>query len=145
MIIRKQRASAFFGTPLVAHLNMLGIRTIVMCGESTSGCVRASCVDAFSYGLNVVLVEECCFDRALISHKINLFDMHHKYADVVDVDVVVKHLDGMKCGQVSDASARSNYGDLVMDGSPSPGADIWSRCRKGPSTASFNHLVSGEK
>ena len=94
--IRKQRASAFFGTPLVAHLNMLGIRTIVMCGESTSGCVRASCVDAFSYGFGVVLVEECCFDRALISHKINLFDMHHKYADVVNVDVVVNHLEGLE-------------------------------------------------
>jgi hypothetical protein len=44
----------------------------------------------------VVLVEECCFDRSLLSHKINLFDMHHKYADVVNVDVVVNHLEGLK-------------------------------------------------
>src|SRR5581483_11689040 len=63
VVVTKQRASAFFGTPLVAHLTQLGIRTIIMCGESTSGCVRASAVDAYSYGYHVVLVEECCFDR----------------------------------------------------------------------------------
>src|SRR5262249_7806475 len=67
-IITKQRASAFFGTPLVAHLTQLGVRTVVICGESTSGCVRASAVDAYSHGLHVVLVEECCFDRSLLSH-----------------------------------------------------------------------------
>jgi nicotinamidase-related amidase len=100
VIIRKQRASAFFGTPLVAHLNMLQIRTILMCGESTSGCVRASCIDAYSYGFNVVLVEECCFDRSLISHKVNLFDMHHKYADVVKVDFVTEHLEGLAMRKV---------------------------------------------
>ncbi len=96
VIVQKQRASAFFGTPLVAHLNMLGIRTIIMCGESTSGCVRASCVDAYSYGFHVVLVEECCFDRSMISHQVNLFDMHHKYADVIGIDTVAKHLEGLQ-------------------------------------------------
>jgi nicotinamidase-related amidase len=95
VVITKQRASAFFGTPLVAHLNQLGIRTVIMCGESTSGCVRASAVDAYSYGYHVVLVEECCFDRSDISHKVNLFDMHHKYCDVMHVDEVLAHLDGM--------------------------------------------------
>jgi maleamate amidohydrolase len=95
VVVRKQRASAFFGTPLVAHLTMLGIRTVIMCGESTSGCVRASCVDAYSYGFNVVLVEECCFDRSLISHKVNLFDMHHKYADAISVDSAVKYFDSL--------------------------------------------------
>jgi nicotinamidase-related amidase len=96
VVITKQRASAFFGTPLIAHLTQLGIRTIVMCGESTSGCVRASAVDAYSHGFHVVLVEECCFDRSPISHKINLFDLHHKYADVMKIDEVVAHLDGLK-------------------------------------------------
>ena len=95
VIVRKQRASVFFGTPIVAHLNMLGIRTLIMCGESTSGCVRATCVDAYSYGFNVVLVEECCFDRSLISHKVNLFDMHHKYADVIKVNGVIEHLEAL--------------------------------------------------
>ena len=68
---------------------------VIVCGESTSGCVRASAVDAYSYGFHVVLVEECCFDRSELSHKINLFDMHHKYADVMRIDEVVAHLDGM--------------------------------------------------
>ena len=66
VIIIKQRASAFFGTPLQAHLTQLGIRTVIVCGESTSGCVRASAVDAYSYGFHVVLVEECCFDRSCL-------------------------------------------------------------------------------
>jgi nicotinamidase-related amidase len=92
VVIHKQRASAFFGTPLAAHLTQLGVRTVIMCGESTSGCVRASAVDAYSHGFHVVLVEECCFDRSPLSHKINLFDLHHKYADVMHIDEVVAHL-----------------------------------------------------
>jgi nicotinamidase-related amidase len=94
VIITKQRASAFFGTPLQAHLTQLGIRTVIICGESTSGCVRASAVDAYSYGFHVVLVEECCFDRSVLSHKVNLFDLHHKYADVLHIDEVETHLRG---------------------------------------------------
>ncbi|HEV7965966.1 MAG TPA: isochorismatase family protein [Candidatus Acidoferrales bacterium] len=94
VILPKQRASAFFGTPLQAHLTELGVRTVIVCGESTSGCVRASAVDAYSYGFHVVLVEECCFDRSVLSHKINLFDLHHKYADVLHVDEAEEHLKG---------------------------------------------------
>ena len=93
VVITKQRASVFFGTPLIAHLTQLGIQTLIVCGESTSGCVRATAVDAYSHGFHVVLVEECCFDRSLLSHKINLFDMHHKYADVMRLDEVVAHLE----------------------------------------------------
>jgi nicotinamidase-related amidase len=92
VVITKQRASAFYGTPLPAHLTQLGIQTLIVCGESTSGCVRASAVDAYSHGYHVVLVEECCFDRSALSHKVNLFDMHHKYADVMHIDEVVAHL-----------------------------------------------------
>lgn len=94
IIITKQRASAFFGTPLQAHLTQLGVRSVIICGESTSGCVRASAVDAYSYGFHVSLVEECCFDRSLLSHKVNLFDLHHKYADVLHIDEVEAHLRG---------------------------------------------------
>jgi nicotinamidase-related amidase len=101
VVITKQRASVFFGTPLVAHLTQLGIRSVVICGESTSGCVRASAVDAYSHGFHVTLVEECCFDRSLLSHKINLFDLHHKYADVMKVDEVVAHLDTMAVRKAS--------------------------------------------
>jgi maleamate amidohydrolase len=93
VVIRKLRASAFFGTPLIAHLTQLGIQSIVMIGESTSGCLRASAVDAYSHGFHVTIVEECCYDRSLISHQINLFDLHHKYADVMHVDEVVAHLE----------------------------------------------------
>jgi maleamate amidohydrolase len=93
VVITKQRASAFYGTPLAAHLTQLGIRTVIICGESTSGCVRASAVDAYSHGYHVVLVEECCFDRSPLSHKVNLFDLHHKYADVVKLDAVIAHLE----------------------------------------------------
>jgi nicotinamidase-related amidase len=96
VVITKLRASAFFGTPLAAHLTQLGVRSVVICGESTSGCVRASAIDAYSHGFHVTLAEECCFDRSPISHKVNLFDMHHKYADVLHADEVVRHLEGMR-------------------------------------------------
>jgi maleamate amidohydrolase len=101
VVITKQRASAFYGTPLLAHLTQLGIQTLIVCGESTSGCVRASAVDAYSNGFHVVVVEECCFDRSLLSHKVNLFDMHHKYTDVMHVDEIIAHLDGMKARKAS--------------------------------------------
>lgn len=95
VIIRKQRTSAFYGTPLLAHLTQLGVRSVIVIGESTSGCVRASAVDAYSNGFQVSLVEECCFDRFELSHKINLFDMHHKYADVLKIDQAVAELDAL--------------------------------------------------
>lgn len=100
-VIYKQRASAFYGTPLVAHLTQLGVQSIIMVGESTSGCLRASAVDAYSNGYHVTLVEEGCFDRSQISHKINLFDLHHKYADLMSVDEVVAHLERIGLGKAS--------------------------------------------
>ncbi|MFB3883799.1 MAG: isochorismatase family protein [Thermodesulfobacteriota bacterium] len=93
LIIYKERASAFFGTPLVAHLVQHGINSLLVCGETTSGCVRASVVDAYSYGFHTVIVEECCFDRSLLSHKVNLFDLHHKYADVMHLEEVKRSLE----------------------------------------------------
>lgn len=95
VVIRKQRASIFAGTPLVSHLTKLGVSSLIVCGESTSGCVRASCVDGYSNGFHVSLVEECTFDRHELVHKMNLFDLHHKYADVMHVEEVLVHLDGL--------------------------------------------------
>ncbi len=92
LIIYKERASGFFGTPLIAHLTRMGIGSLIVCGETTSGCVRASVVDAYSNGFHAAMVEECCFDRSLLSHKVNLFDLHHKYADVMHLDEVKKDL-----------------------------------------------------
>jgi nicotinamidase-related amidase len=93
LVIYKERASAFFGTPLIAHLQMKGIDSLIICGESTSGCVRASTVDAYSYGFHNTVVEECTYDRSTITHKVNLFDLHHKYADVMHIEEVLAHLD----------------------------------------------------
>jgi len=93
LVIYKERASAFFGTPLAAHLRMMRIESLIICGESTSGCVRASTVDAYSHGFHNTLVEECTYDRSMLSHKVNLFDLHHKYADVMRVAEVIAHLE----------------------------------------------------
>ena len=95
LIIRKERASVFFGTPLVAHLQQWGVRSLIVCGESTSGCVRASVVEGFSNGFQMTVVEECVFDRSMLSHKVALFDLHHKYADVMHIEEVVDHLNGL--------------------------------------------------
>ena len=92
VVFRKERASAFFGTPLIAHLTQKGIDSLIVCGESTSGCVRASVLEAYSYGFHISIVEECVFDRSDLSHKVNLFDMHHKYADVMKLEEVEAEL-----------------------------------------------------
>ena len=92
IVIAKQRASGFFGTPLVAHLTQLNIDTVIVFGESTSGCVRATTVDGYSYGFHMVMAEECCFDRSQLSHKVNLFDLHHKYADVMKTADIIAAL-----------------------------------------------------
>lgn len=96
VVITKQRASIFQGTPIVSHLNYLGIKSLIVCGESTSGCVRASCVDAYSLGYHVSLVAECTYDRSALIHKVNLFDLAHKYVDVMHVDEVVGHIGGTR-------------------------------------------------
>jgi nicotinamidase-related amidase len=99
VVIYKERASAFFGTPLIAYLRKAAVDSLIIFGESTSGCVRASTVDAYSYGLHNVVVEECTYDRSMLSHKVNLFDLHHKYADVMHVEEVVLHLNGLAHGR----------------------------------------------
>ena len=100
-VIEKERASAFYGTPLVAHLNRLGVDSVLICGDSTSGCVRASTVDAYSNGYHATVVEECVFDRAELIHKIALFDLHHKYADVVTIDEVLAELAARQRGETA--------------------------------------------
>lgn len=82
-VIYKKKPSAFFGTPLIQLLIAYGVNQIVCCGTSTSGCVRASVIDAFSHNYRVAVIEDCTFDRGEASHAINLFDMNAKYADVV--------------------------------------------------------------
>jgi len=85
-ILSKERASAFFHTPLTIYLTRQGVDTLVFCGVSTSGCVRASVVDGFSHGYRTFVVDECCFDRSEFAHAANLFDMHAKYAAVISLN-----------------------------------------------------------
>ena len=82
-VIRKTKASAFFMTPLPIYLTEHGIDSLIICGTTTCGCVRASVVDSFSYGYPTFVVEECCFDRSNFSHLVNLYEMNQKYADVL--------------------------------------------------------------
>jgi nicotinamidase-related amidase len=79
----KYKPSSFFGTTLVSRLTSLGADSVFVTGCTTSGCIRATAVDAFSYGFKVVIPHEACFDRSPISHAVNLFDLASKYADVV--------------------------------------------------------------
>ena len=92
-VLRKASPSGFWGTPLVGHLNALHIDTIITCGESTSGCVRASVVDGSTYRFRMVVAEECVFDRHQATHAMNLFDMNQKYADVLALQEVLDYLD----------------------------------------------------
>ncbi|MDE3111707.1 MAG: isochorismatase family protein [Chloroflexota bacterium] len=85
LVVAKEAASAFFGTSLVRHLVEWGVDTVVHTGCVTSGCVRASVVDAAAYGFKNAIVEECVFDRALVPHRANLFDMDAKYGDVMSL------------------------------------------------------------
>lgn len=98
VVMRKVSPSAFHGTPLVDHLVGLGADTVVVCGESTSGCVRATVVDAKSHRFKVLIPEPCVFDRDEASHAINLYDMDQKYADVLPVDEVLAYLEGVAAG-----------------------------------------------
>jgi maleamate amidohydrolase len=81
-LIKKLRASVFFETELQNLLAANHTENLFVAGESTSGCVRASVVDAFSLGYRVCVVEDCVFDQNRVSHAVNLYDMHHKYAEV---------------------------------------------------------------
>lgn len=94
-ILRKTAASAFWGTPLVAHLSANRVDTVIVCGETTSGCIRATVVDARMNRYNVIVPEEGVFDRHEAPHAINLFDMHQKHADVIPVTDVLAHLSSL--------------------------------------------------
>lgn len=95
IVIRKQKPSIFFGTPLMSYLNELDVDTLIVSGATTSGCVRATVIDAFSYNLFVGVVEECTFDRGQASHAINLWDMNAKYADVISLREAKDYLAGL--------------------------------------------------
>ena len=98
LFIEKRKPSAFFGTPLMSHLNMMKADSLIIVGSTTSGCVRASAVDALSYDIKVTIPHEAVFDRGEASHKLALFDLHMKYVDVTDLDEVSEYLKNLTPG-----------------------------------------------
>lgn len=95
LILSKQYPSAFFGTSLASTLTAAGHDSVIITGLTTSGCVRASCVDSMSHGFITTVVAEACGDRHPGPHDANLFDMNAKYADVVSEAAILDYLGGL--------------------------------------------------
>jgi maleamate amidohydrolase len=95
VVILKKGASAFFGTNLPSVLVSQGVDTIVLCGATTSGCIRATAVDLLQYGYPTLVPRECVGDRAQGPHEANLIDIQAKYADVVPVEDALSYLEGL--------------------------------------------------
>jgi nicotinamidase-related amidase len=96
IVLEKIAASAFFGTPLAAILTLLECDSLILAGETTSGCVRASAVDGWASGHRVTVVEDCVFDRTDASHAMSLFDIDQKYGSVRALDDVAGELDRLR-------------------------------------------------
>ena len=101
LVIEKGAASAFQGTTLVFQLNSLGIDTVLCCGETTSGCVRASVVDGATYRYKMGVIADCVFDRTEASHYMNLYDLNQKYADVVTRDTAIAYFEKIAAERMS--------------------------------------------
>jgi maleamate amidohydrolase len=97
-LVVKKGASAFFGTNLSAILLAERVDTVVLCGATTSGCIRATAIDLLQYGFPTVVPRECVGDRAQGPHEANLFDIQAKYADVVSVDETIAYLEAVTTG-----------------------------------------------
>ena len=94
VVVTKQYASAFFATSLASTLAAMRVDTVVVCGLSTSGCVRASALDALQHGFVPIVVADACGDRHPDPHRANLFDLDQKYAEVVSEETAVDYLAG---------------------------------------------------
>jgi maleamate amidohydrolase len=94
-VIVKKGASAFFGTNLAAILISQGIDSVILCGATTSGCVRATAIDLLQYGFPTLVPRECVGDRAQAPHDANLFDIQAKYADVVSVEEALDYVESV--------------------------------------------------
>ena len=91
-IVLKKGASAFFGTNLPSILISQGVDSVILCGATTSGCIRATAIDLLQYGYPTLVPRECVADRAQAPHEANLFDIQAKYADVVSLDEVLDYV-----------------------------------------------------
>ncbi len=101
-LISKQYPSGFFGTSLSPTLNWLKVDTLLLTGVTTSGCVRATCIDSISHGFVTLVVEDAVGDRAEAPHKANLYDMSAKYADLLSTDDAIAYLQRLKTNQPED-------------------------------------------
>ncbi len=92
LIVRKTQPSVFFGTDYADRLHAHGVDTVIVAGCTTSGCVRATVVDAMSHNFRTIVARDCVGDRSPAAHGANLFDMEQKYADLMDRDEIVRLL-----------------------------------------------------
>ena len=95
-VVRKARASAFFGTHLITYLVRKNIDCLLIAGTSTCGCVRGTVLDGYSFGYPVFVVEECVFDRSRTSHLVNLFEMNAKYASVIQLAEALSYVNAVE-------------------------------------------------
>lgn len=98
LVISKQYPSAFFGTSLASTLTAAGIDTLIMTGLTTSGCIRATCIDCSSHGFIPIIVEDACGDRHPDPQRANLFDMNAKYGDVVSEEETLEYIQSVRSG-----------------------------------------------
>lgn len=98
ILIQKQKPSGFYATPLQSYLTLLGCDSLLVSGTTTSGCVRATVLDAFSANYRVAVIEDACFDRSQASHAVSLCDMHAKYADIVESGEVIDLIHALPAG-----------------------------------------------
>jgi len=96
LVVDKSYASTFFGTPFISYLIKMGVDTLILVGGSTSGCVRATAVDAVTHNFNVAVVEDCTYDRIQLSHKAGLLDLWMKYCDVIKASEVSEYFSSEK-------------------------------------------------
>lgn len=92
IVIVKKGASGFYGTTLASVLSGFGVDTAIICGATTSGCVRATAVDAVQSGFSVLVPHECCGDRAQGPHEASLFDIQAKYGDVISTSQTIDYI-----------------------------------------------------
>ncbi len=95
LVVSKQYPSAFFGTSLASTLTARGVDNVILTGLTTSGCIRASCIDSMSHGFITTVVRDACGDRHSAPHEANLFDMEAKYADVVSEAEILAYLESL--------------------------------------------------
>jgi nicotinamidase-related amidase len=100
-VIVKKGASGFFGTNLASVLVTQGVDTVILCGATTSGCIRATAIDLLQYGWPTIVPRECVGDRAQAPHDANLFDIQAKYADVVSLEDALGYLESVPSGTAS--------------------------------------------